>query len=107
MQFGIFSYIMSAIENRKDKDLVKKKLKKISSLVQLLSIETLQEVLKGISIFSYRDLKKEFAQLSIMHSQKCYDILDEMEIEDEMKFKMMSHINEFTEDLINTTGVKV
>lgn len=98
---------MAAISNRRDKDLVKLKLKRLSSLVQLLSIETLQEVLKSISILSYKDLKDEFANLSIMHSHKCYEILDKMDVEEEMKIKMMSHIKEFTDDLTSITGVNM
>lgn len=85
--------------------MVKNKLKKISSLVQLLSIETIHEILKGTSILNYKDLKVEFAQLSIMHGQKCHEILKEMEVAGEAKSKMFNHINEFTEDLINTIGL--
>ena len=107
MQFAIFSYIMSAIENRSGKEVIKNKLKKISSLVQLLSIETLQEILKSVSILKYKDFKKEFAQLSIMHSHKWYEILEEMDIEPEMKVNMMNHINEFTDELLTTTGVNI
>ena len=107
MQFAIFSYIMSAIENRSGKEVIKDKLKKISSLVQLLSIETLQEILKSVSILKYKDFKKEFAQLSIMHSHKWYEILEEMDIEPEMKVNMMNHINEFTDELLTTTGVNI
>jgi hypothetical protein len=61
---------MSAMKSSENRQVVKSKLKKISSLVQLLSVETLQEVLKGISVLNYKDLKIEFAQLSLMHAQK-------------------------------------
>jgi len=107
MQFGIFSYIMSAIENRREKEVVKTKLKKISSLVQLLSIETLQEILNSVSILKYKDFKKEFAQLSVMHAHKWFEILEEMDVEEEMRLKMMAHISEFTDELIITTGVNI
>lgn len=105
IQFGIFSYIMTAIQNSKHKTVVKGQLKKISSLVQLLSIETLQEILKSISILSYKELKIEFAQLSLMHAQKWHEILDKMDVEEEVKQKMMHHINEFSEELIDITEV--
>lgn len=105
IQFGIFSYILSAIQNNGDREKVKNKLKKISSLVHLLSIETIHEILKGTSILNYKDMKVEFAQLSIMHGHKCHDILKEMDVADEVKAKMSTHINEFTEDLINTLGL--
>jgi hypothetical protein len=96
---------LSAIQNHGDREKVKNKLKKISSLVHLLSIETIHEILKGTSILNYKDMKVEFAQLSIMHGHKCHDILKEMDVADEVKSKMSTHINEFTEDLINTLGL--
>lgn len=70
IQFGIFSYIMTAIQNSNSRSMIKSQLKKISSLVHFLSIETLQEILKSISILSYKELKDEFAQISLMHAQK-------------------------------------
>jgi len=33
--------------------------------------------------------------------------LEEMDVEDEVKARMMTHINEFTEDLLITTGAKM
>ena len=107
IQFGIFSYIMSAMKNSENRQVVKSKLKKISSLVQLLSVETLQEVLKGISVLNYKDLKIEFAQLSLMHAQKWNHILDKMDVDSEVKDKMRSHISEFTEELIEISGLEV
>lgn len=107
IQFGIFSYIMSAIQNSENRQVVKTKLKKISSLVQLLSIETLQEILKGISILSYKDLKLEFAQLSMMHAHRWNQILDKMEVDPEVKDKMRSHISEFTDELVEITGLEM
>jgi hypothetical protein len=61
------SLLLRVVNN---KEAVKTQLKKISSLVQLLSIETLEEILKSMSIFSYKNLKVEFAQMSMMHAQK-------------------------------------
>lgn len=105
IQFGIFSYIMTAIQNSSSRATIKTQLKKISSLVQLLSIETLQEILKSISILSYTELRVEFAQISLMHAQKWNDILNNMNVEDEVKQKFQSHINEFSEELIEITGL--
>lgn len=74
--------------------------------MQLLSIETLEEILKSMSIFSYKNLKVEFAQMSMMHAQKWHEILDNMDVDEEIKVKMRSHIKEFTEDLVNITGIE-
>ena len=104
IQFGIFSYIISAISNSQNKAIVKEKLKKISWLVQFISVETLEEILKSISIFRYNDLKFEFTKLSLMHGKKCYKLIDGMNVSEEIKIKMKSHISEFSDDLVKLTG---
>lgn len=104
IQFGIFSYIISAISNTQNKQIVKERLKKISWLVQFISVETLEEILKSISIFKYNDLKLEFTKLSLMHGKKWYKIIDGMNVSDDIKIKMKSHISEFSEDLVKLTG---
>lgn len=105
VQFGIFSYIMTAVANSGSKDVIKEKLKKISSLLQIISYETLEQILKQMSIFKYNNLKKDFAELSMMHGTKCYEILDEMDVDDEIKLKMRSHLNEFFNSLLKTTNI--
>lgn len=104
IQFGIFSYIISAISNTQNKDIIKEKLKKISCLVQFISVETLEEILKSISIFKYNDLKFEFTKLSLMHGNKWYRLIDGMNVSEDIKVKMKSHISEFSEDLVKVTG---
>ena len=96
---------MTAISNSNSKDIIKERLKKISSLLQIISYETLEEILKQISVFRYNNLKKDFGMLSLMHGQKCYEILDQMEVEEDMKMKMRSHLNEFFESLTKITEV--
>jgi hypothetical protein len=49
-------------------------------------------------------LKNDFAQLSIMHAEKCHDILNDMNVDDVVKEKMRVHIKEFTDDLIKITN---
>jgi hypothetical protein len=86
--------------------MIKSQLKKISSLLQLLSLETLQEIIKSMRLMNYKNLKLDFAQLSMMHGQKCFKILDNMDVEEEIKDKMKSHIKEFSDELIVTTDLE-
>ena len=44
-QFAIFSYIMTAIRNQSEKERVKAHLKKISNMLQYLSLETIEKML--------------------------------------------------------------
>ena len=44
-QFGIFSYIMTAIINQSEKQKVKEHLQKISQMLQYLSFETIETML--------------------------------------------------------------
>ena len=86
--------------------MIKSQLKKISSLVQLLSLETLEEMIKSMRLLNTNILKNDFAQLSVMHAQKCHEILNDMDVDDVVKEKMRVHINEFTDDLIKITNTE-
>ena len=103
VQFGIFAYIMTAAKSKESKQIVKEKLKKISSLVQVISYETLVQIIKQVSIFRIERLRKEFTELSLMHGQKCRELLEEMEVDEEVKIKMKIHLDEFFDGLVTTT----
>ena len=103
VQFGIFAYIMTAAKSKESKQIVKEKLKKISSLVQVISYETLVQIIKQVSIFRIERLRKEFTELSLMHGKKCRELLEEMEVDEEVKIKMKIHLDEFFDGLVTTT----
>lgn len=94
---------MTAVKSSGSKELIKAKLKKISSLLHVISYETLIQILKQISIFKYDNLHREFAQLSIMHGQNCRELLAKMDVEEDVKVKLHSHLDEFFDSLVKTT----
>lgn len=94
---------MTAVKSSGSKDMIKEKLKKISSLLHVISYETLVQILKQISIFKYDNLRKEFSQLSMMHGQNCRDLLNNMDVDDDVKTKMHLHLDEFFDSLASTT----
>jgi len=60
-------------------------------------------MLKKMKIFKLDPLKIEFFHLSMMHGQKCHDIIKDMEIEPEAKKEMKQLIDEFIEELVEVT----
>ena len=63
-QFGIFSYIMTAIINQSEKQKVKEHLQKISQMLQYLSFEIIENMLYEMKSLKINKLQSEFLMLT-------------------------------------------
>ena len=85
LQFGIFSYILVAVQDRGRKQAIKSTLGRLSAFIQYLSFETLEAMLRKMKILRINTLKTEFVHVSVMHGQKCHDLINEMEVDEVCK----------------------
>ena len=94
-QFGIFSYIMTAIINQTAKEIVKEQLEKISSILQFLSFETMEQMLYSMKSLNLTKFKTEFIMLTIFHANEFKSKLDAMPLEPHVKKAMYAQVEEF------------
>ena len=66
-QFGVFSYIMTAIINQTEKQKVKEHLKRISNILQYLSFETIEKIMYEMQTYKIKKLQTEFLMLTHFH----------------------------------------
>ena len=90
---------MTAILNQSDKQKVKEHLKRISNMLQYLSFETIEKMLYEMKTLKVSKLQNEFLMLTHFHGQKVEAKIKLMEIDDEIKQKMMDQINLSQKDL--------
>jgi hypothetical protein len=98
-QFGIFSYIMTAVINQAEKQAVKDHLRRISNMLQFLSFEFIENLLYKTKTLNFRPLQSEFLLLTEFHAEQTLARLDSMELEEEMKAKLREGVQQFRRDL--------
>ena len=68
-------------------------------MLQYLSFETIEKMLYEMKTLKVSKLQNEFLMLTHFHGQKVEAKIKRMEIDDEIKQKMMDQINLFQKDL--------
>lgn len=69
-QFGIFTYIISGVQRRENKEMIKTKLSQLSTICQYVSLETIEKILYKMRMLKLGVVKEEFAMLTYFHGQK-------------------------------------
>ena len=67
------------------KEIIKEQLKKLSSIVQYLSFETMEQMLYKMKTLNIKKLQTEFLMLTLHHAQEFHNKVDLMPLELETK----------------------
>ena len=103
-QFGVFSYIMTAIINQTSKAEVKAQLQQISSILQYLSFETMESMLYSMKSLNLPKFQTEFLMLTTFHAHEFKQKVDQMPIEDHIKEAMLSQVEQFMSKLFEVAN---
>ena len=103
LQFGIFSLIMQGAIKIETKELIKKKLAKVSTLCPYVSLEAIEKLLMSMKTLNFNKIKKEFVLLTHFHGQEFFREIEEMNVPEEMKEGFKTIIKDFLEDVTEVT----
>ena len=105
VQFGVFTYVLSGISNRKNKELIKEKLSSISGILHYLSFESIEQMLLQMKTLNISLLKREFMKITVFHSQKFLSQIDDLQVDEEIKKNYEKMVHTFLEDLFEISEI--
>ena len=85
---------MTAVLNQTSKAEVKSQLEKISSILQYLSFETMEQMLFSMKTLNLAKLQKEFLMLTMFHASEFKAKVDKMPLEEHTKQSIVAQVDD-------------
>lgn len=80
---------------------MKSQLKQISSILQYLSFETIENMLYQMKTLQLAKIQTEFIMLTMYHGQQVRAKLDTLDLKPEVKIALLGQIEVFVEQLLD------
>lgn len=75
LQFGVFAYMISGVYNRRNKNLIKENLRKISTIVPFITLDTVEEILKSAKKLRIGQIQEDFILMTVFHANRFLGLL--------------------------------